>query len=107
MIELTETAKNKIVKILEGENNPNVFLRAYIEGGGCSGFNYGFAVEETKDESDWEIDAGPFKVLVDPVSMQYLQGATIDFKKSLFDSSFVIKNPNAKNTCGCGSSFAV
>lgn len=107
MLEITDTAKAKIVKILEGENNPNVFLRAYIEGGGCNGFNYGFSIEENKDESDWEIDAGPFKVIVDAVSMQYLEGATIDFKKDLMSESFVIKNPQAKSTCGCGSSFAV
>ena len=107
MIELTENAKNKIIDVLNKENNPNVFLRAFIEGGGCSGFNYGFAIEESKEDSDWEFDAGPFKVLVDAVSMQYLEGATIDFKKDIMSESFVIQNPNAKSTCGCGSSFAV
>lgn len=107
MIELTDSAKAKIVKILEAESTPGLYLRTYIEGGGCSGFNYGFALEETKDESDWEFEAGPFKVLVDPVSMQYLEGAVIDFKKDLMSESFVIKNPKAKSTCGCGSSFAV
>jgi len=107
MIEITENAKTKIATILSEEGKQPVFLRAYIEGGGCSGFNYGFAIEENKDESDWEFDAGPFKVIVDSVSMQYLEGATIDFKKSFFSESFVISNPNAKSTCGCGSSFAV
>lgn len=107
MIELTESAKDKIAKIIQAEETPNLYLRAYVEGGGCSGFNYGFALEETKDDSDWEFEAGSFRLLVDPVSMQYLEGATIDYKKSLLSESFVIKNPNAKSSCGCGSSFAV
>ena len=107
MIELTESAKSKIVKIIEAEENPKLYLRAYVEGGGCSGFNYGFTLDEEKTDSDWEFEAGPFKVLVDAVSMQYLEGATIDFKKDLMSESFVIRNPNAKSTCGCGSSFAV
>lgn len=107
MIELTDSAKAKIVKILEAEENPNLFLRAYVEGGGCSGFNYGFMLEEEKSDSDWEFEAGPFKVLIDAVSMQYLDGAVIDFKKDLMSENFVIKNPNAKSTCGCGSSFSI
>lgn len=107
MIELTDSAKDKIVDILSKEGNPNLYLRTFVEGGGCSGFNYGFAIEESKDESDWEFEAGSFKVLIDPVSMQYLDGAVIDFKKDLMSESFVIRNPNAKSTCGCGSSFAV
>lgn len=107
MIELTDSAKEKIVEILEAEGNAVLYLRTYVEGGGCSGLNYGFSLEETKEPSDWEFEAGPFKVLVDPVSMQYLDGAVIDFKKDLMSENFVIKNPQAKSTCGCGSSFAV
>ena len=107
MIEITENAKNKIIKILKKEDAANCYLRAYVEGGGCSGFNYGFAIEEVKESDDWEFDMDGFKILVDAVSMQYLEGATIDFKKSLMSESFVISNPNAKSTCGCGSSFAV
>ena len=107
MIELTESAKNKIIQIIQAETAPCLYLRVYVEGGGCSGFNYGFTLDETKDESDWVVEAGSFQVLVDPVSMQYLDGATIDYKKSLLSENFVIKNPNAKSSCGCGSSFAV
>jgi len=106
MIELTESAKNKIAEIIRDEGNLNLKLRAYIEGGGCSGFNYGFALEETKQEDDFVIEAGEFEVLVDSISMEYLRGAKIDFKKSLMSSNFTITNPNAKSTCGCGSSFS-
>lgn len=107
MIEITDNAKIKIADILSKEENPNLYLRTFVEGGGCSGFNYGFSLEESKDDSDWEFEEGPFKLLVDPVSMQYLDGAVIDFKKDLMSENFVIKNPNAKSTCGCGSSFAI
>ena len=107
MIELTESAKSKIVKILEAEDNPNLYLRAYVEGGGCSGFNYGFMLDEEKSDSDWEFEAGAFKVLIDAVSMQYLDGAVIDFKKDLMSENFVIRNPNSKNQCGCGKSFSI
>jgi iron-sulfur cluster insertion protein len=106
MIELTESAKNKIAEIIRDEGNLNLNLRAYIEGGGCSGFNYGFALEETQQDDDFVIPAGDFKVLVDSISMEYLRGAKIDFKKSLLSSHFSISNPNAKSTCGCGSSFS-
>jgi len=104
MITLTESAINRIQKVLSDEG-PNFKLRMYIEGGGCSGFNYGFAVDDTKSEDDFEIEQGPVSVLIDSVSAQYLQGATVDYKKTLLSESFVINNPKAKSTCGCGSSF--
>jgi iron-sulfur cluster insertion protein len=107
MIELTDSAKDKITDILSKEENPNLYLRTFVEGGGCSGFNYGFSLDEEKTDGDWEFEAGSFKVLVDAVSMQYLEGATIDFKKDLMSESFVIRNPNAKSQCGCGSSFSI
>lgn len=107
MIEITESAKNKIVDILAEENNPKVSLRTFVQGGGCSGFSYGFTLDEEKNEDDFEFPLDTFKVLVDAMSMQYLQGATIDYKEELMGSSFVIRNPNAQTTCGCGSSFSV
>jgi len=107
MITITSAAKSKILDILAEENNPNMSLRTYVQGGGCSGFNYGFTLDEVKNEDDFEVSLGEFKVLVDSVSMQYLQGASIDYKNELMRKEFVITNPNAKHTCGCGSSFTV
>lgn len=107
MIEITESAKNKIVDLLIDENNPKLALRTFVQGGGCAGFSYGFTFDEEQNEDDFEIPLENFKVLVDSMSMQYLQGAVIDYKEELMGSQFVIKNPNAQTTCGCGSSFAV
>ena len=107
MIEITDTAKGKITELLREENNPNLKLRTFVQGGGCSGFSYGFTFDEDQAEDDWELPIGEFKVLIDSMSMQYLQGAEIDYKEDLNGSSFSIKNPNATTTCGCGSSFSV
>jgi len=107
MITITSAAKSKILDILAEENNPNISLRTFVQGGGCSGFNYGFTLDEIKNEDDFEVSLGEFKVLVDAMSMQYLQGASIDYKDELMRKEFVITNPNAKHTCGCGSSFTV
>lgn len=107
MIEITDTAKGKITELLKEENNPNLKLRTFVQGGGCSGFSYGFTFDEDQAEDDWELPIGEFKVLIDSMSMQYLQGAEIDYKEDLNGSSFSIKNPNATTTCGCGSSFSV
>ena len=108
MIEISESAKIKILDLLLEENNPNLALRTFVQGGGCSGFSYGFTFDEEKNEDDFEfpIDTN-FNVLVDAMSMQYLQGATIDYKEETMGSQFVISNPNAKTSCGCGSSFSV
>jgi iron-sulfur cluster insertion protein len=106
MIEITESAKEKILDLLLEENNPKLALRTFVQGGGCSGFSYGFTFDEEINEDDFEIPVGEFKVLVDALSMGYLQGATIDYKVELMGSQFVISNPNATTTCGCGSSFA-
>ncbi len=89
------------------ENNPGLMLRTFVQGGGCSGFQYGFTFDEEQNEDDFEFPISDFKVLVDAMSMQYMQGATIDYKEDLMGSSFSIKNPNATTTCGCGSSFGV
>jgi len=107
MIEITEAAKNKISDIFYEEGNPNLKLRTFVQGGGCSGMQYGFTFEDNKQDDDFEIDIGPTKMLIDAVSMQYLSGAIIDYKDDLMGSSFSIKNPNAETTCGCGSSFSV
>lgn len=103
MITITETAQAKIADILAEENNANLKVRAFVQGGGCSGFQYGFTLDEEQGEDDFEVHG----VLVDSMSMQYLSGATIDYKDDIHGSSFVIDNPNAQTTCGCGSSFGV
>ena len=107
MIEITESAKSKIMDLLLEENNPKLALRTFVQGGGCSGFSYGFTFDEEQNEDDFEFPVGEFKMLVDAMSMQYLQGAEIDYKEDLSGSSFSIKNPQATSTCGCGSSFSV
>jgi iron-sulfur cluster insertion protein len=107
MINITESARLKIESLLKEENNPNLFLRTFVQGGGCSGFSYGFTFDEDQAEDDFEVPLGSTRVLIDAMSMQYLSGAEIDFKESLEGESFVIKNPNATTTCGCGSSFSI
>jgi len=103
MITITETAQAKIADLLAEENNPKLKVRAFVQGGGCSGFQYGFTLDEEQNEDDFVIEG----VLVDSMSMQYLTGATIDYKEDQYGSSFSINNPNATTTCGCGSSFSV
>ena len=107
MITISASAKTKIKDLLYEESNPKLALRTFVQGGGCSGFSYGFTFDEGTNEDDFEIPLDEFKVLVDAMSMQYLQGAEIDYKEELRGSSFVITNPNATTTCGCGSSFGV
>ena len=107
MITITDSAISKIADILAEENNPLIKLRTFVQGGGCSGFNYGFTLDEEQNEDDFVIEESGVTVLVDSMSMQYLQGATIDYKEELSGSSFVINNPNATTTCGCGSSFSI
>jgi len=107
MIIISESAKEKIKDLLYEEGNPKLSLRTFVQGGGCSGFSYGFTFDEEINEDDFEISLDEFKVLVDSMSMQYLQGAVIDYSEELMGSQFTIKNPNAVTTCGCGSSFGV
>jgi len=106
MLTITESAKEKIIDILAEENNPKLSLRTFVQGGGCSGFSYGFTLDEEMAEDDFEIPLNNFRVLVDAMSMQYLQGSTIDYKETSMGSNFAITNPNAQSTCGCGSSFS-
>lgn len=107
MINITESATKRIEELLVEESNPNLFLRTFVQGGGCSGFSYGFTFDEEQNEDDFVIDTGTAKVLIDAMSMQYLQGAQIDYKEDLSGSRFSISNPNAQSTCGCGSSFSI
>jgi iron-sulfur cluster insertion protein len=107
VITISQTAKTKIKDLLYEEGNPNLSLRTFVQGGGCSGFSYGFTFDEVTNEDDFEIPLDEFRVLVDAMSMQYLSGAEIDYKEDLQGSTFSIKNPNATTTCGCGSSFGV
>jgi iron-sulfur cluster insertion protein len=107
VITITESAKAKIKDILLEENNPQLALRTFVQGGGCSGFSYGFTLDEVMNEDDFEIPLDNFKLLIDSMSMQYLTGAEIDYKEELMGSSFTIKNPNATTSCSCGSSFGV
>ena len=107
MIELTENAIAKIAALLAEENNPKLKLRTFVQGGGCSGFSYGFTFDEEQGEDDFAVERPGMTLLVDAMSMQYLQGATVDYTEDLMGSQFTIKNPNAQSTCGCGSSFSV
>ena len=106
MIRITDSARSKILDLLAEENNPKMAVRSYVSGGGCSGFQYGFTFDEEQNDDDFVIAIGESKVLVDAMSMQYLQGASIDYTDDLDGSHFVINNPNATTTCGCGSSFS-
>jgi iron-sulfur cluster insertion protein len=106
-INISDRAVEKIVDILAEENNPKLKLRTFVQGGGCSGFQYGFTLDEEQNEDDFVIEQSGMTLLIDAMSMQYMIGATIDYKEELMGSSFVIQNPNAQTTCGCGSSFSV
>lgn len=106
-IVFTESAAGKLGELIAEEGNPDLMLRVYVQGGGCSGFQYGFTFDETVNEDDTEIEKNGVKVLIDAMSIQYLSGAEIDYKEDISGSEFVIRNPNASTTCGCGSSFSV
>lgn len=103
----TDAAANKVKRLIEEENNPNLKLRIYVSGGGCSGFQYGFSFDENVAEGDIVIDNGDVSLVIDPMSYQYLMGSEVDFTEGLEGAQFVVRNPNASTTCGCGSSFSV
>ena len=108
MLAITESAQSKITDIIYDEGQPYQSLRTFVQGGGCSGFQYGFTFDEEQNEDDWEIALDDkWKVLIDSMSMTYMEGAEIDYKDDIMGSQFTIKNPNAQTTCGCGSSFSV
>lgn len=102
----TTSAASKVAQLIDEEGNSGLMLRVYIQGGGCSGFQYGFTFDEELQEGDTEIVTDGVKLVVDPMSMQYLMGAEIDYTEGLQGAQFVIRNPNATTTCGCGSSFS-
>lgn len=104
---LSDSAANKVRELVLEEQNPDLKLRVYIIGGGCSGFQYGFAFEEETEEGDFIIDNGGVEMMVDPMSYPYLMGSVVNYREDLQGSRFVIENPNAKTTCGCGSSFSI
>ena len=106
MITLSESAVARVRDILAEENQPDLKLRVFVQGGGCSGMQYGFTLDEEQAEDDWDLDINGVKILVDSMSGGYLQGAEIDYREDNYGSSFSIKNPNAQTTCGCGSSFS-
>ena len=103
----TDAAAAKVRELVVEEGNPDLKLRVYITGGGCSGFQYGFTFDEARADDDFALAKDDVVLLVDPLSLQYLMGAEIDYAESLSGAQFVIRNPNAKTTCGCGSSFTV
>ena len=103
----TDSAATKVGELIAEEGNSDLMLRVYVQGGGCSGFQYGFTFDEVINEDDTQIEKNGVKVLIDAMSIQYLRGAEIDYKDDLSGAQFVIRNPNATTTCGCGSSFTV
>ncbi len=106
-IEFTENAATKVKTLVDEEKNTKLKLRVYITGGGCSGFSYGFSFDENYKEGDSNVVKKGVELVVDPMSYQYLRGATVDYLEDLQGSRFIIHNPNATTTCGCGSSFSV
>ncbi|CAI8748517.1 iron-sulfur cluster insertion protein ErpA [Methylococcus capsulatus] len=106
-IKFTDSAAQRVSELLAEEGDQNLKLRVYVTGGGCSGFQYGFTFDEVVNEDDTVVEKNGVSVLVDPMSLQYLQGAEIDYTENVSGSQFVIRNPNATTTCGCGSSFSV
>lgn len=106
-INFTDNAAAKVRELILNEGNEALMLRVYIQGGGCSGFEYGFTFDETVNEDDTVMENAGVKLLVDPLSLQYLMGAAIDYKEDLQGARFIVQNPNASTTCGCGSSFSI
>ncbi|BCU56936.1 MULTISPECIES: iron-sulfur cluster insertion protein ErpA [Enterobacter] len=106
-LQFTEAAAIKVKDLIADEENPNLKLRVYITGGGCSGFQYGFTFDDQINDGDMTIEKSGVALVVDPMSLQYLVGGAVDYTEGLEGSRFVVTNPNAKSTCGCGSSFSI
>jgi iron-sulfur cluster insertion protein len=107
MVNLSNSAIEKIKELIEEEGNPDLKLRVFVQGGGCSGFQYGFTFDEEQNEDDFDFTFNGVKVIIDSMSSQYLQNAEINYVEDITGSQFTVKNPDAKTTCGCGSSFSV
>ena len=105
-MKIHESAVTKLQELRREENNPDLKFRVFVQGGGCSGMQYGFTLDETQNDDDWDLDINGVHVLVDAMSGGYLQGAVIDYKDDVMGASFSISNPQAQTTCGCGSSFS-
>ena len=106
-MKLQTSAVEKLRELVAEEGNPNLMLRVFVQGGGCSGMSYGFTFDEVQNEDDFDFAYDDVKIVVDSMSMQYLQDSSIDYKEDLMGASFVIDNPQAQTTCGCGSSFSI
>ncbi|GAA0363795.1 iron-sulfur cluster insertion protein ErpA [Bowmanella denitrificans] len=106
-VEFSDAAARKVKALIEEEENPNLKLRVFVTGGGCSGFQYGFTFDEKVNDGDMTIDKDSVTLVVDPMSLQYLVGGTVDYSEGLDGSRFLVNNPNATTTCGCGSSFSI
>ena len=106
-LQFTDAAAIKVKDLVSDEDNPNLRLRVYITGGGCSGFQYGFTFDDQINDGDMTIEKQGVALVVDPMSLQYLVGGSVDYTEGLEGSRFIVTNPNAKSTCGCGSSFSV
>ncbi len=106
-MQISDAVVSKVSQMLAEEGDPSLCLRIFVTGGGCSGFQYGFAFDDARKDDDIRVERGPIAVLVDAMSLQYLMGAQIDYEDNLEGARFVIRNPNASSTCGCGSSFSV
>ena len=107
LLNFTSAAARKVRELILADGNPELKLRVYITGGGCSGVQYGFTFDERADEDDLRVERDGVELLIDPLSFQYLEGAEVDYSESLEGARFVIRNPNASTTCGCGSSFGI
>ncbi|WP_455376733.1 iron-sulfur cluster insertion protein ErpA [Kaarinaea lacus] len=107
VIKVTQNAANKVKALIKEEGNDALKLRVYVTGGGCSGFQYGFTFDENVNDGDTTVEKDGVTFLVDPMSYQYLAGSELDYKEDLQGAQFVIRNPNASTTCGCGSSFSI
>ena len=106
-IQITDACVAKVADLILEENNSNLKLRVFVQGGGCSGFQYGFTFDENQNEDDFLIEKNNVSVMIDSMSYQYLLGSVIDYREELYGSQFIIQNPNAQSTCGCGSSFSI
>jgi iron-sulfur cluster insertion protein len=106
-MEIQESAVKRLQELRSEENNPDLKFRVFVQGGGCSGMQYGFTFDESQNEDDWDFQYGDLTVLVDSMSMEYLRDARIDFREDAMGASFVIDNPQAVTSCGCGQSFSV